>query len=747
LGDGGDTVTRTSPPQFSFSSGEIDPLLHRRNDYQRFQSGLATCRGFLPLAQGGFTRAPGTLHRGQTFQDRPAVLVPFVFADNDAMVLEFTNLRLRFWRYGALIESAPGVPYEIASPYNTAALENLRWKQSADVIYLCDGSRPVHRLARQALDSWTLDPLTFDSGPFRVQNLTKSRTLQASDVTGSITLTASWPLWQAGHVGSLIMLTATDLTAVPLWTSSEAVAVNQRRRYENNIYRLTMTTGPDVGTNPPIHLEGEALSDNDTKWKFLSDEVGIVRITSITSGTVAQAEVLRTLSPGCVDDPTYRWSEGAWSDIYGYPAALEMYDQRLVFAATASEPRSIWFSTVADFSDFLPGTEADAAFAYTLSGEGSINRILNLRQGRNGLHIFALGEEYSTRAESRGQVIGPTNAVFGLDGSMGASLAQPIAPYGDPVFISRDKGSVVQIAYAAQSDANEELRLSRPSQHLGAEGFEQLVWQNAPEPMAWVRRSSGDLAAMLYDPSEQVLGWAVVSVADGFVRSLVVTPEPNGRGDIVTLCVRRTIGGAPIHMIEELAPIYGVLNGTEPLTAAVHLYSAIQWDLVTPRASFNIPHLEGRQVYAWTDQGEFGPFVVPTAAPVVLPVDVSQATIGLFDDSHYVETLDVQAAIPDGHSAGRQKRILSGCAVALHRTGQLEMRTVERDFGVPPRVSSPVHKLVPRGVALNLTAAFSGWAKAETPGGNAREVALRFYPYHGAPATVLAVVPTVKEGG
>lgn len=53
-------MTRTSPQQRSFSSGEIDPLLHQRSDYQRNQSGLALCRGFLPLPQGGFTRAPGT---------------------------------------------------------------------------------------------------------------------------------------------------------------------------------------------------------------------------------------------------------------------------------------------------------------------------------------------------------------------------------------------------------------------------------------------------------------------------------------------------------------------------------------------------------------------------------------------------------------------------------------------------------------------------------------------------------------
>lgn len=91
-------MTRTSPPQVAFSSGELDPLLQRRFDYQRFQTGLAKCRGFLPLPQGAFTRAPGTIHRGATRGNAAGILVPFEFAENDALVLEFTPLKMRVSR-------------------------------------------------------------------------------------------------------------------------------------------------------------------------------------------------------------------------------------------------------------------------------------------------------------------------------------------------------------------------------------------------------------------------------------------------------------------------------------------------------------------------------------------------------------------------------------------------------------------------------------------------------------------------
>ena len=735
--------TRTSPPQVAFASGELDPLLHRRFDYQRFQTGLAKCCGFLPLAQGGFTRAPGTIFRGYT-RALPAVLVPFQFAENDALILEFTHLTMRVWRYGALIMDGDD-PFELATPITADELPALRWVQSADVIYLCTGQRPIQRLARYALDNWTIADAVFDSGPFRVQNLDKAKTLQASATTGTITLTAASAFFEADHVGSLIRLTPTDFTTVALFTTYEAAEVGQYRRYGDNVYRLTQRDGRDVGQNPPIHTEGEALSDNDTKWQFVSDSEGVARITAIISPTSASATVLKAIPQSCVDSPTHRWSEGAWSDRHGYPSEIELFEQRFCAAATPAEPRTVWFSAVGDYADFAPGVEADEAFAYTIAGDGNINRIVSLCRGSTGLHIFALGEEYSTRADTRSQVIGPTTAVFGLDGTIGASPARPIAPTGNPIFISRDKGWVIEVAYSFQADANQERPLSRVAQHLGAVGYEQIVWQGAPEPTAWLRRSTGDLVAMVYDPPEEILGWAPVPIAGGFAESLAICPNDTGTTDVLTMVVRRSIGGTEVGMIEDLAPIYGILTGAQPIAEACHLYAAAIFTPEAPASSFAVPHLVGQEVYAWTDAGEFGPLTVAEDGSITLPTAVSRATIGLFDDSHFVETLDIQAAAPDGNSMGRPKR-LNGIRIGLHRTAALEAATVERDFAQPPRLNRRA-EVVPRAVAAVLTEGFTGVASIEHPTGHAAEVALRLFPWSGAPATVTAIVPPVTTTG
>jgi hypothetical protein len=739
-------MTRTSPPQVSFASGEIDPLLHRRFDYQRFQSGLAICRGYLPLAQGGFTRAPGTLYKGNTPANAEGALLPFTFAVNDAVVLEFTNLQMRVWRYGQLVMSGPD-PYVLTTPYPLASLQKLQWVQSADVIYLADGMRPIQKLSRLALNNWTISDFKPNTGPFRVQNLTKTLTVQASAATGSVTLTASSALFAANHIGSLIELKPTDNTAVPLWTSGEeTMSVGNLRRYGRNVYQLTVTGGR-IGSNPPIHEEGEEATDNSTKWLFLSNDIGVARITAVASGTSATATVLQRLPKAVVDSPTYRWSEGAWSDRYGYPATLEIYDQRLAAAATASEPRTVWFSTAGDFSDFAPSVEADGAFAYTIAGDNTVNRILNLARGTTGLHILALGEEYSTRSDSRAQVIGPTTAVFTTNSKKGSHTARPIAPDGSPIFISRDRRRLIMMNYSIEAEGARPVILSRASQHLGADPFEQIVWQSSPEPMGWLRRASGDLATMVFDAAEEVLGWATVPIAGGFCEAMAVTPNADGTADEVMMIVRRTINGETVRFIEIMTPIFGLLDGSQNISDACHFFASSELTAEPAARVFSVPHLIDQTVYAWTDNGEFGPLQVTAEGEVTLPADVGHAFIGLFDDTHFAETLDIQAAAADGNTMGRAKRLHSKFGVGLHNTAQGYIQVVERDFAQTPRLSNR-RFMVARGVAATLTqTAYSGVTQIPDPSGFATELALRFSPCNGAPMTVTAIVPIVQEAG
>lgn len=742
-------MTRSSPAQLAFSSGELSPLLHRRYDYQRYQTGMRTCRGFIPLRQGGFTRAPGTIDRGNVYADQPARLVNFEFAENDALTIEFTDLRLRIWRYGQLVMNG-AVPYELATPFPPSSLPLLQWVQAADVIWITDGLRPVQKLSRLALNNWTIAPANFIGGPFRVQNLNTNLSVQASAATGVVTLTATAPIFDASHTGSLFQLKAVD-TLVPLWTGNTAASVGQKMRYDGKTYVLTV--GTNTGVNPPTHSEGEQrVSLNpDVRWRYLDDGVGIVQIlTGITPGVVvnhAQAQVIRQLPDGVVTSGTYRWSEAAWSSRYGYPSLLEIHEQRLIAAATPSEPRTVWFSTAGAFEDFTPGTLADSAFAYAISGASSINRIIWLKRGKTGLHIGALGEEYSTRADSRGQALGPTTANFGMDSSLGGRPnLRPVAPDGRPIFVSKDTRRIFEIAYSFQEDANVPTELSLPADHMGEAGFAELAWLSAPQRTVVARRGDGDLALVIYDPTQEVLGWARLPLAGGFVEAMSVTPDATGTRDVLTMVVRRTIGGVTVRRIEELAEPFGLMSGLQPITAAIHLYSARQFAPATPQTVFSVPHLAGQTVTAWTDHGEFDDLTVAPGGNVTLPVAVSVAVIGLFDATHQAETLDLLGAAPDGSTIGRQRRLSPKVRIGVHRTAAGRVQAVERETAQAERAGGGLN-LIPRGVAADLTAAYSGMVRLDLTSGMAQEISLRFTPVGGAPMTITALSAPITEAG
>lgn len=735
---------RTNPAQYTFAAGEVSPLLYGRPDYQRVQSGLRRCRGFVPLRQGGITRAPGTWYRGATRNNAGARLIAFRFSAEDSVVLEFSAFRMRVWRYGALVMDG-GSPYELTTPWDLAAVWRLRWQQSADVIYLVDGVLRPYKLSRFALDNWTLGWNLFTRGPFGLENVDEAVTIQASAETGTgITLTGVGSPFVAGHVGASFSLRVANDVTVPTWVGNQAVTDGDRRRYDGRIY--TVISGTNSGVNPPVHRAGRRkVSVDGPVWEFTSDEVGIVTITAVANANSATANVVKRLPRAVITEGTFRFAESQFSDKEGWPSAVTIYDQRLVFAGTPTNPRTLWFSAIGDFTNFEPSVEPDGAFTYGIAGGSAVSRILWLAAGSRALHIGALGEEWSSRAGGDLEALGPLNATFRLDSSIGASSASPVVPDGKPVFIARDKGRLFELRYSFEEDGNRAIELSLPSEHLGAEGFEEIVWTGAPLRLGWLRRTTGDLALVVHDPAEDVLGWALHSLAGGVVESLCVSGDATGREDVVTMVVRRTIDGDTVRHVEELARFYGVLTGADGVETANHLFASVVKAEVSPFTSVTgLGHLEGETVRVWSEQGDLGDHVVESGA-ITLADPVTRATVGLFDTAHMIETLDVPAQVREGASLGRQKRV-KAIGLRWHRTAAAEVRAIEREFAVPDIEGAWVDATrmpVPR----DLVEVFDGVINVNAPSGHAKEVTVQARPVGGAPMTLLAAVPIVDAAG
>lgn len=152
--------------QPSFNNGEISPLLYDRVDYQKFVSSVKSGKNMFVHAQGGMSNRAGTLMLAQA-KDAVVRLIPFEFSNTETYMIECGNKYCRFHTTNGLIVNTDGTPYEIVSPFATADLENIRFCQSGDVMYLAWGGKP-QTLIRYGHTNWEIKDYDFKNGPYDV---------------------------------------------------------------------------------------------------------------------------------------------------------------------------------------------------------------------------------------------------------------------------------------------------------------------------------------------------------------------------------------------------------------------------------------------------------------------------------------------------------------------------------------------------------------------------------------------------
>lgn len=124
-----------------------------------------------------------------------------------------TNFHIRLMNRRATASLVDSINMDAAGvmslpvPWAESDLANLRWTQSADVLYVaCDGFQQ-RKIERRGNTSWSIVLYEPENGPFRLVNTTPI-TIGSSAISGSVTLTASKALFKSGHVGSLFRLTS-----------------------------------------------------------------------------------------------------------------------------------------------------------------------------------------------------------------------------------------------------------------------------------------------------------------------------------------------------------------------------------------------------------------------------------------------------------------------------------------------------------------------------------------------------------
>src|SRR4051812_4338487 len=114
----------------NFTAGEWSPLLDGRIDLDKYDYACRTMENARPLPYGGARMRAGSKHIANAkFQDTVTRLIPFNFSTGTRFVLEVGDFYMRFFSNGVPVESSPGVPYEISTPFADETVFILQFKQ------------------------------------------------------------------------------------------------------------------------------------------------------------------------------------------------------------------------------------------------------------------------------------------------------------------------------------------------------------------------------------------------------------------------------------------------------------------------------------------------------------------------------------------------------------------------------------------------------------------------------------------
>lgn len=596
-----------------------------------------------------------------------ARLVPFQFSTVQSYQIEFGDGYCRFYRSSAQLEISPaaaynggtayvptnlvssagvnyyciaattgnappnptywyplaGNVYEIPSPYAAADLPNLKWTQSADILFICHPNYQPYELRRQGDVQWQFVLHPCNNGPYIDVNAT-AIALTPSGEGGSVTITAGYLPWNAATnyiVGSIVSLAGTNYICI---------LANVGTTPPNATYWTVYTVGisvfaaTDVGRlvtiqqNTALDNDGVPFADGTGQPAITW---GVALITAYNSATSVTATVVTATStttgyPFVAKDtdlnaPSITWALGAWSNFLGWPTVCAFHQGRLWFANTASQPQTLWSTVVDDFANFSPNTvvpsvstattytspassivAADNACTFTLDDD-HVNSIEWMVSISKGMMVLTSGAEFLLGTDALFTPITPTNVQVFRQSTFGVKpLAHP-TQIGIVVLFTQIAGAkILELHYDFYNNQYLPQNLALLAEHItratGDQGMNIVdsAYQQEPAGILWSILGDGSLVAMTYLKEQTVIAWHRHPLGGGWtspitgpgnpvVESVSVIRDPALQEDQVWLIVKRTVNGQSVRFVEYIEQSF---EQGAPLEAAYFVDAGAQAD-------------------------------------------------------------------------------------------------------------------------------------------------------------------------
>lgn len=383
--------------------------------------------------------------------------------------------------------------YTVATPWPSSVLFDLKFTQSADVLYVTHPSYQARKITRTSDTAWTVSTLSNLDGPYLSVN-TSATTLTPSGTTGAITITASAATFAATDVNRVVRINhggTWGWATITGYTSTTQV---------------NATVGGTFGATTA-----------QTSWRL-----GAWSDTTGWPSCVAFFQE-RLYFAGNTNQPQTIWG-----------SVVSDYEN---FAPSNSS------GTVSDSS----------AVTFTIADD-QVNAIRWLSAGRV-MSIGTSEAEFSLFGGSSGGTspVTPTNITVQRESTHGSiSNVRPRRIGNAVIFVQASGRRVRELTYNFRVDGYESADVTLLAEHITLSGIKDFDYQEEIDSVGWMVRNDGVLIGFTYDRLQDVVAWQrnILGGTGAQVESVAVIPNPSGTGDDLWLVVKRTIGGTTKRYIE-----------------------------------------------------------------------------------------------------------------------------------------------------------------------------------------------------
>ena len=568
--------------QPSFATGVISEEVAARVDIEKYKAALLTAENVYIRPYGGLYKRPGSIFCGETkFSDKKVILRRFNYSDSASYMLEIGERYVRIWLDGVYT----GI--EVETDFLEGDLKYLRFTQSADVMYITSGRLPVKTLSRYSDIDWRFDNLKIDIESFMPINIDEDIKITPTEITGDITLIANKDVFSEDLIDSQIKIshkigTAEVSAGLPgggsgaplsgavlcgkswsfitrgIWAGSVQIQKSkdgitweiEQTFSAWNDFNVNVNGTVTEATFFRVFMSGSAGSNgaNATLTSKAYTHDGIVKITGVTDGKNATAEVVKMLGSTAATD---LWCYSAWSHKNGFPMCVSFYQDRLAFAGSKRQPNNVWFSRTGNYTSF----EVEKADGKVLDDSG-ISLSIIARELFDIRHIvptqdFALFTSGNEWILSGNNILKPTEVNPRVQTAWGSSYLEPLLIGNRIVYVQRRGGKVRDMGYTYESDnyTGDDLTLFVSHLTKGASLID-ATYSQQPDSMIYFVRDDGAILCLTYLREQQVFAWSVIQTKGSYEN---VVSVPTDKSDDVYVVVKRVVDSKVVRYIERFA--------------------------------------------------------------------------------------------------------------------------------------------------------------------------------------------------